>query len=311
MSPAPLAPPNALTTQAPQAPGPMRRPSLSLSPPPSPSNGATTTTVAAATAGSDVTPTSPSSAAAGSLVSIRPLPLPSFYQPPAAPQPDPSVVSISSTSQVYVPPYPPPSLADPSIPPPSSASSVSSMGESSATQIKYKENTGRWLTEEHEVFLKGLDQHGKQWKKIALMIKTRSVVQVRTHAQKYFQKLLKGDKKEDGRLGKERTSSIISASTAVSTASSPAGTGASTPTAVKRKSSSAKGSKAASNKKRRVSLEPKPKKHQQMVATQYQYQPASLPLPTPYDASAVDHTVIDPSFMHTLNMAEGELDDSL
>lgn len=182
------------------------------------------------------------------------------------------------------------------------------MGESSATQIKYKENTGRWLTEEHEVFLQGLDQHGKQWKKIALMIKTRSVVQVRTHAQKYFQKLLKGDKKEDGRLGKERTSSIISASTAVSTASSPAGTGASTP--VKRKSSSSAkgGSKAASNKKRRVSLEPKPKKHhQQLVATQYQY----LPLPTPYDASAVDHTVIDPSFMHTLNMAEGELDDSL
>ena len=313
MSPAPLAQPNALATQATQVPGPMRRPSLSLAPPPPPppSNSATVATAA----GPDVTPTSPSPTVA---VSMRPLPSPSLYQPasalpasgaPARPlQGEPSVVSISSTSQAYVPPYSnPPASASPSIPLPSSASSVSSMGEassSSAHQPKYKENTGRWLAEEHEVFLQGLDLHGKQWKKIAVMIKTRSVVQVRTHAQKYFQKLLKGEKKEDGQLGKDRTSSIISASTAVSTASSTAGG-----TAKRKSMSAAKGGKATLNKKRRVSLEPKPKKHQPMVS--YQYHPHSLPLPTPYDASATDHTVIDPNFMQTLNMAEGELDDSL
>jgi hypothetical protein len=33
--------------------------------------------------------------------------------------------------------------------------------------------------------------HGKGWKKIASLIKTRTVVQIRTHAQKYFQKLAK------------------------------------------------------------------------------------------------------------------------
>lgn len=41
------------------------------------------------------------------------------------------------------------------------------------------------------MFVHGLRLHGKEWKKIALMIPTRTVVQIRTHAQKYFQKLEK------------------------------------------------------------------------------------------------------------------------
>lgn len=53
------------------------------------------------------------------------------------------------------------------------------------------ENTGRWTAEEHRLFLQGLEQHGKGWKKIASLIKSRTVVQIRTHAQKYFQKLAK------------------------------------------------------------------------------------------------------------------------
>merc|ERR1719162_2810498 len=53
------------------------------------------------------------------------------------------------------------------------------------------ENTGRWTAEEHNLFLQGLELHGKGWKKIAGLIKSRTVVQIRTHAQKYFQKLAK------------------------------------------------------------------------------------------------------------------------
>lgn len=52
-------------------------------------------------------------------------------------------------------------------------------------------NSGRWTREEHAMFLKGLELHGKEWKKIADLIKTRTVVQIRTHAQKYFQKVAK------------------------------------------------------------------------------------------------------------------------
>lgn len=62
----------------------------------------------------------------------------------------------------------------------------SSSGEGAAG-----ENTGRWTAEEHRLFLQGLEQHGKGWKKIASLIKSRTVVQIRTHAQKYFQKLAK------------------------------------------------------------------------------------------------------------------------
>ncbi len=53
------------------------------------------------------------------------------------------------------------------------------------------ENTGRWSKEEHATFVDGLEKHGKEWKKIAAMIPSRTVVQIRTHAQKYFQKMAK------------------------------------------------------------------------------------------------------------------------
>jgi SHAQKYF class myb-like DNA-binding protein len=55
-----------------------------------------------------------------------------------------------------------------------------------------QEQTGRWTREEHEAFLKGLQLYGKEWKKVAAGVKTRTVVQTRTHAQKYFQKMTKG-----------------------------------------------------------------------------------------------------------------------
>lgn len=54
-----------------------------------------------------------------------------------------------------------------------------------------QEHTGRWTKEEHEAFLAALHIYGKEWKKVAARVKTRTVVQTRTHAQKYFQKLQK------------------------------------------------------------------------------------------------------------------------
>jgi len=58
---------------------------------------------------------------------------------------------------------------------------------------------GRWTSEEHTLFLQGLQLYNKQWKQIAELVKTRTVVQIRTHAQKYFQKL---DKLKDGKTPK-------------------------------------------------------------------------------------------------------------
>ena len=49
-------------------------------------------------------------------------------------------------------------------------------------------SSGRWTTEEHQLFLQGVQLYGREWKKMQPLIKTRSIVQIRTHAQKVFKK---------------------------------------------------------------------------------------------------------------------------
>ena len=48
---------------------------------------------------------------------------------------------------------------------------------------------GHWTDEEHELFLQSWAKYGKSWKKLAEIMKTRTNEQIRTHAQKYFNKL--------------------------------------------------------------------------------------------------------------------------
>ncbi|KAL3941299.1 MAG: hypothetical protein SGBAC_004322 [Bacillariaceae sp.] len=55
---------------------------------------------------------------------------------------------------------------------------------------KSKEGYGHWTNAEHQAFLAGLDKFGRKWTKIASSIPSRSTSQVRSHAQKYFDKLL-------------------------------------------------------------------------------------------------------------------------
>jgi SHAQKYF class myb-like DNA-binding protein len=62
---------------------------------------------------------------------------------------------------------------------------------------------GRWTREEHHAFIKGLEMYGKGWKKIASLIKTRTVVQIRTHAQKYFLKLTKARQSGDANVSND------------------------------------------------------------------------------------------------------------
>ncbi|EWM25668.1 SANT/Myb domain protein [Nannochloropsis gaditana] len=67
------------------------------------------------------------------------------------------------------------------------------------TCSKPKTHNGRWTNEEHVLFLQGLDAHGKDWKQIHKKLTTRSLGQIRSHAQKYFQKVEQA--KRSGRLG--------------------------------------------------------------------------------------------------------------
>jgi len=51
-------------------------------------------------------------------------------------------------------------------------------------QIEY--NIGEWTFAEHELFLKAMAQYGNKWNKVQEIVKTRSKIQIRSHAQKYF-----------------------------------------------------------------------------------------------------------------------------
>jgi SHAQKYF class myb-like DNA-binding protein len=51
--------------------------------------------------------------------------------------------------------------------------------------------SGRWTEEEQSAFIEGLGKYGKNWKKISQLVKTRSLTQIRTHAQKFFKKVAK------------------------------------------------------------------------------------------------------------------------
>lgn len=55
-------------------------------------------------------------------------------------------------------------------------------------------NRGRWTKAEHEAFVMALRCHGQVWKLVQEQVGTRDIVQVRTHAQKYFQRLAKEGK---------------------------------------------------------------------------------------------------------------------
>ena len=49
-----------------------------------------------------------------------------------------------------------------------------------------KMNSGLWSSDEHILFLEGLELHGRNWKKIETVVGSRDFTQVQSHAQKYM-----------------------------------------------------------------------------------------------------------------------------
>ena len=162
------------------------------------------------------------------------------------------------------------------------ATAASAQGGSTGAQ---GENTGRWTAEEHRLFLQGLELHGKGWKKIASLIKSRTVVQIRTHAQKYFQKLAKARQNgEEGEIAMEGRGGAASV-TAVSPAAA-----------------------AQNNKRRRQTTGTKRKVIQSVVASAHRQGkrfgvtgPDGHPLPTA--APALAHFVLPVAPSHSGNSA--------
>jgi len=58
-------------------------------------------------------------------------------------------------------------------------------------------STGRWTHKEHILFIEGLKIYGKNWKKVESYIGTRTGTQIRSHAQKFFNRIKKEYSTED------------------------------------------------------------------------------------------------------------------
>lgn len=50
-------------------------------------------------------------------------------------------------------------------------------------------SSGRWTKEEHQRFVEGLKKFGKNWKQVEEYVGTRNGAQIRSHAQKFFNRL--------------------------------------------------------------------------------------------------------------------------
>lgn len=66
---------------------------------------------------------------------------------------------------------------------------------------KSNKRVGRWLLSEHYLFIHAILKYGTDWKKVKRYVKTRSVVQIRSHSQKYLIRLEK--RKNDPMLYEE------------------------------------------------------------------------------------------------------------
>lgn len=49
----------------------------------------------------------------------------------------------------------------------------------------------RWTDDEHTRFLEGMSLYGRSWGKVANHVQTKTTIQIRSHAQKYFNRIKK------------------------------------------------------------------------------------------------------------------------
>ncbi len=69
------------------------------------------------------------------------------------------------------------------------SSSADKRGKTSRFESRRKTKSGKWTDEEHRRFLEAIELYGNVWKSVESHVGTRSCAQIRSHSQKYFQRM--------------------------------------------------------------------------------------------------------------------------
>ncbi|MED6220347.1 hypothetical protein PIB30_044028 [Stylosanthes scabra] len=127
------------------------------------------------------------------MVSVNPNPAQGFYFF------DPSSSNMGLPGVNPMPPPPPPTQHAPAAVP-SAVSSAVNAAEDPNKKIRkpYTITKSResWTEQEHDKFLEALQLFDRDWKKIEAFVGSKTVIQIRSHAQKYFLKVQKNGTSE-------------------------------------------------------------------------------------------------------------------
>lgn len=95
---------------------------------------------------------------------------------------------------------------------PSIVGDISSSGDELAAKVRkpytITKQRERWTEEEHLKFLEALKLYGRAWRRIEEHIGTKTAVQIRSHAQKFFSKLVRGSSGRGVSLSTEKVNDI-------------------------------------------------------------------------------------------------------
>ncbi|KAL9642206.1 hypothetical protein ABK040_007208 [Willaertia magna] len=72
-------------------------------------------------------------------------------------------------------------------------------------QYTVQQKRETWTKEEHELFVNAVENYGRDWKKVEEVVKTKTRKQIRSHAQKYFEKLKRSGKDFPAPRAKKRS----------------------------------------------------------------------------------------------------------
>ncbi|XP_020215427.1 protein REVEILLE 5 isoform X2 [Cajanus cajan] len=117
------------------------------------------------------------------MVSVNPNPAQGFYFF------DPSNMALPGVNNLPPPQHPPP-------PPAGAPSAVEDPNKKIRKPYTITKSRESWTEQEHDKFLEALQLFDRDWKKIEAFVGSKTVIQIRSHAQKYFLKVQKNGTSE-------------------------------------------------------------------------------------------------------------------